>query len=100
MHPTIPFFLAALYVWIYYGVARSALRELREVDPDYYRFLGAEGGLGMKNAMAVGQLLFDRQIPKAFYPARMRRKIAWARGMACLSPLVIIVAIWVFFAAG
>lgn len=69
------------------------------VDPDYYTYLGAKPGLGMSNSLAVVRMLLDAGIPKPFYPRSVVRKIALARGMLGLGPLVIIAAVVLFLRA-
>lgn len=81
--------LLALYVWIYYAIARSAMRKLQTIDPDYYSQLGAKPGIGMNNSIAVGRMLFDRELPKQSYPISVCRMITVARNMLFLSPFVI-----------
>ena len=100
MHPTAPLFAAVLYIWAYYAVARSAMRQLLAADPDYYSYLGAKPGIGMSNSLAVGRMLFDSRIPKPFYPRSVTRKIALARCMLYLGPIVLIAAIALFLHAG
>src|SRR3546814_7749754 len=90
MHPTAPLFAAVLYIWVYYAVARSAMKQLLTVDPNYYSYLGAKPGAGISNSLAVGRMLFDRGVPKPFYPQSVARKIALARYMIYLSPIVLI----------
>jgi hypothetical protein len=64
MHPTVPLFAAVFYVWVYYAVARSAIRQLRAVDPEYYAYLGPKPGLDIRNSLASGQLLLDSGVLK------------------------------------
>lgn len=99
MHPTAPLFIAVLYVWVYYAVARSAMRQLLAVDPDYYSYLGARPGLGMSNSVAICRMLLDDGVPKSFYPQSAVRKIALARHMLYLGPLVLIAATIAFLRA-
>jgi hypothetical protein len=82
--------LAALYVGVYYAVARWAMKGLQAVDPDYYAKLGARPGVGMSNSFAVGRMLFDRELPKQSHPASVSRMIMVARYMLFLSPLALV----------
>lgn len=91
MSPILLLVFALLHALVYHGIAHSALYDLRKVDPDYHRQLGAGRALGMLNSIAAARILFDAQIPKAFYPPRVRRKIAWARGLLYAIPAVIVV---------
>jgi hypothetical protein len=100
MHPTVPLFAAVLYIWVYYAVARSAMRQLLAIDPDYHSYLGARPGLGMSNSLAIGRMLFDSGVPKPFYPKSVIRKIALARYMLYLGPIVLIVDVMLFLHAG
>ncbi len=81
--------LLALYVWVYYAVARSVMRKLQTIDPDYYYQLGTKPGIGMNNSIAVGRMLFDRELPKQSYPISVCRMITLARNMLFLSPFVV-----------
>ena len=100
MHPTVPLFIAVLYVWIYYAFARSAMRQLIVVDPNYYAYLGARPGLGMSNSLAIGRMLLDSGVPKPFYPQGVARKIVLARYMLYLGPIIIIAAAAISLRAG
>ena len=81
---------AALYAAIYYLIARSALNDLASVDPDYYTYLGAQRGTSAKNSTAIIEVLFEKDCPKPFYPAAIRRKLSLARWLLWLSPIVLI----------
>ena len=85
--------IMALYVFVYYGLARSAMRQLRTVDPDYYVKIGGTHGLGMGSSWAVGKMLFDQQLPKQSYPAGISRKIIGARRMLMGVPFAALGAI-------
>jgi hypothetical protein len=82
--------LAALYVAVYYAVARMAMRKLKSVDPDRYAELGAKPSVGMQNSFAIGRMLFDRELPKRSYPASVSGMITVARYMLFLSPVVLL----------
>jgi hypothetical protein len=82
--------LAALYVGVYYVVARGALRKLQAIDPVYSSKLGAKPGVGISNSLAVGKMLFDLELPKRSYPVGVSRMIVVARYMLFLSPLVLL----------
>jgi len=89
--PILSFVVVILYTLVYRSIAHSALHDLGKVDPDYHRQLGTGRALGMLNSIAAARMLFDAQIPKAFYPPRVRRKIAWARGLLYAIPAVVVV---------
>ena len=65
------------------------MRKLQVIDPDYYSQLGAKPGIGMKNSLAVGRMLFDRELPKHSYPIGVCRMITVARNMLFFSPFVV-----------
>jgi len=100
MHPTVPLFAVVLYIWVYYAVAHSAMRQLLAADPDYYSYLGAKPGLGMSNSLAIGHMLLDSRVPKPFYPQSVTRKIALARCLLYLGPVMLIGATVLFLRAG
>ncbi|MBH9554392.1 hypothetical protein [Inhella gelatinilytica] len=85
--------LAALYVAIYYTVARIAMKRLRTIDHDYFAKLGAKSDVGMSNSIAIGKMLFDSELPKQSYPAGVSRMIVAARYMLFFSPVVLIGAV-------
>jgi hypothetical protein len=84
---------AALYAAIYYLIGRSALRDLRLVDPEYYRYLGGAPGTSPRNSVALAEIMFDSRCPKDFYPVGVKRKLAAARALLYLSPVVLIAVI-------
>ena len=81
----------AAYAGIYYLSARRLLSELRGIDHEYLKYLGAHGGIGASNSMAIIKLLFDSGIPKPSYPASFRRRLKMVRTMLFVSPLVFLV---------
>ncbi len=82
--------LAALYVAVYYAVARMAMCKLKSVDPDCYSQLAAKPGVGIRNSFAIGRMLFNRGLPKRSYPASVSGMIMVARYMLFLSPVVLL----------
>jgi hypothetical protein len=96
--PALSISLAAIYAALYYLVARSALHELKAVDPDYYAYLGAQPGASPKNSTAIIEVLFENGVPKAFYPITIRRKLSIARWLLLLSPIVFLVVAASIFA--
>lgn len=91
--------MLALYIAIYYWLARSAFSQLRVIDPDRYSKLGGRQGIGMTNSMGVLRMLLDQELPKQSYPVGVGRKINGARRMlmalpfACLGAVVLAKAI-------
>ena len=81
--------IAALFVGIYYALARNILSDLKRIDPDYYRWLGAKSGISGRNSLAIGEMLFDKSIPKNFYPVGIKRKLHAVRAMLYLGSLLI-----------
>ncbi|MDM4767187.1 hypothetical protein [Pelomonas sp. SE-A7] len=67
-----------------------AMRKLQSIDPDYYSELGEKPRVGMSNSIAIGQMLFDRELPKQSYPASVSGMIMVARYMLFLSPVVLL----------
>jgi hypothetical protein len=87
--------LAAIYAAIYYLAARRLLAELKDIDKDYYQFLGAHGGIGPSNSNAIIKMIFDEGVPKEFYPKSFKNRLMLVRLMLYVSPLVLIA---IFFA--
>ncbi|WP_155760433.1 hypothetical protein [Stenotrophomonas maltophilia] len=58
--------IGAAYAGIYYLAARRLLFQLRDIDQDYFKYLGARGGVGSSNSSAVIALVLDGDAPKEF----------------------------------
>lgn len=82
--------IGAAYAGIYYLTARRLLFQLKSIDPDYFQYLGAHGGVGPSNSSAVIALIMDRSVPKEFWPTSFKRQLAVVRAMLALSPFVIL----------
>ncbi len=54
----------------------------------------------MSNSLAIGRMLLDSGVPKPFYPQNVTRKIALARYMLYLGPIVLIGSTVLFLRAG
>lgn len=80
----------AAYAAIYYFAGRRLLFELRDIDPDYFKYLGALGGIGQSNSNAVVKMIFDSGVPKDFYPKGFRVRLAVVRIMLALSPVLLL----------
>ena len=85
--------LAAIYVFVYYAVARSALADIRRIDPGLSQHLGGPGGVSAKNSIAVIEMLLDRGLPQEHQSRRFRAKLLLARAMLLLSPVLFIAAL-------
>lgn len=79
-----------VYVWVYYFLARRVLADIRKVDPDYFEYSGARGGIGMENSLAVGRLIFDVGMPKDFYPGVIKVRLMIVRVMLGATPVVFV----------
>jgi hypothetical protein len=86
--------LMAIYVAIYYFNARRLLFWIREFDKEYFKSLGFVGGVGMRNSVAIGKILFDKSLPKPDYPSGFKFRLKLTRLMLFLSPGVAIVMIF------
>lgn len=86
--------LMAIYVAIYYFNARRLLFWIREFDKDYFQSLGFVGGVGMRNSVAIGKILFDSSLPKPDYPPGFKFRLKLTRLMLFLSPAVAIAMIF------
>jgi len=84
--------VAAIYAFVYYAVARSALADIRRFDPRLSQHLEAPGGVGAKNSIAVIEMVLDRGLPRDHQPRRFRAKLLLARAMLLLSPVLLIAA--------
>ena len=82
--------LMVVYVWVYYFLARRVLTDIRKVDPDYFEYSGARGGIGMENSLAVGRMIFDGGMPKNFYPSVIKAKLMIVRVMLGAAPVVFV----------
>lgn len=80
----------AVYVAIYYWLARRLVSQLSTFDPEYFKHLGARGGVGPSNSFAMLGLLFDGEVPKNFWPAQFKLRLAIVRGMLVVYPCVLI----------
>ena len=83
--------ILAAYNFVYYFSARYVVRSLALVDPSYHAGLGARPGVSGRNSLAIGRVLFDPDLPKADYPAKVRRALYLARAMLVLFPVACIV---------
>jgi hypothetical protein len=90
--------LMAIYVAIYYFNARRLLFWIGEFDKEYSQSLGFVGGVGVRNSIAIGKILFDKSLPKPDYPTAFKFRLKFTRFMLFLSPGVAIIMI--FLAAG
>src|SRR5690606_5843337 len=90
MDPSIPIGLGALYAAIQYLLGRSALHDLRQVDPAYYDGLDARPGTSARNSVGVLTILLEERPVEASYPPAVRRKIRVARWLLLLSPVVLL----------
>ena len=54
----------------------------------------------MSNSLAIGHMLLDSRVPKPFYPQSVTRKIALARCLLYLGPVMLIGATVLFLRAG
>lgn len=79
-----------VYVWIYYSLARKILADIRRVDPEYFEYSGAQGGIGAGNSLAIGRMIFDSGMPKGFYPRMIKVKLMIVRVMLGGAPLVFV----------
>lgn len=82
--------IGAAYAGIYYLAARRLLFQLKDIDQDYFKYLGARGGVGSSNSSAVIALVLDGDAPKEFWPANFKRQLFVVRAMLALSPIVLI----------
>lgn len=82
--------IGAIYAAIYYLAGRRLLFELRGIDPDYFKYLGANGGVGPSNSSAVIKMMFDDGVPKEFYPKGFKTRLAIVRIMLAASPVLLI----------
>ena len=82
--------VAAIYAFIYYAIARSALADIRRFDPGLFQHLGGTIGVSAKNSVAIIEMLFDRGLPQAHQPHWFRVKLFMARAMLLLSPALFI----------
>ena len=85
--------VTAAYVCIYYLIARSALLEIKSVDPGHFDYSGARSGASMKNSLAVGRIIFDSGLPKSFYPSKIKVKLILARIILATAPLVFLTSL-------
>ncbi len=82
--------VSAVYAFVYYVVARSALADIRRFDPRLFQHLGAPGGVSAKNSVAIIEMLLDRSLPQEHQPRGFRFKLFLARAMLLLSPALFI----------
>ena len=82
--------IGAAYAAIYYLAGRRLLFELKSIDPDYFKYLGPNGGVGYSNSSAVAKMIFDGDVPKDFYPSGFKTRLAIVRVMLAASPILLI----------
>jgi hypothetical protein len=82
------------YVAIYYFNARSLLAWLAKFDEEYCEKLGLVGGVGMRNPVAIGKILFDKNLPKPTHPGGFKFRLKLTRIMLAISPVVVIAMIF------
>lgn len=85
--------LMVAYIAIYYFNARRLLAWIVEFDKEYCRKLGLVGGVGMRNSIAIGKILFDADLPKPNYPSGFKFRLKFTRIMLAISPIVAILMI-------
>ncbi|MFC6349678.1 MULTISPECIES: hypothetical protein [Stenotrophomonas] len=83
--------IGAAYAGIYYLAARRLLFELKDADQEYFKYLGAKGGVGQSNSSAVIAMILDSSVPKEFWPKSFKRRLITVRTMLALSPFVLAV---------
>ena len=86
--------LLCIYGGVYYVLARRVLGKIKEVDSDYFDYLGARARIGMSNSVAIMKMLADESIPKKFYPRELVRYILITRIMLGLYPLLLLSVIF------
>ncbi|HET7843752.1 MAG TPA: hypothetical protein VFL14_06355 [Xanthomonadales bacterium] len=82
--------IMAAYAFVYYASARYVVRALAQVDPPYHAGLGARPGASGRNSLAIMRVLFDADLPKAGYPARVGRALYLARAMLAFFPFAVV----------
>ena len=87
MSANIAFAIGVIYTFVYYFAGRRALFDLKKVDPDYFEYLGASDGANVRNSVAIIQMLFDKGVPKRFYPGHLTKRLLIVRVMLALWPL-------------
>ncbi|WMW79616.1 hypothetical protein RF679_13270 [Undibacterium cyanobacteriorum] len=85
--------LIAIYIAIYYFNAKRLLSWIRDFDKEYSESLGFTSGFGMSDSMAVGKILFDKNLPKATYPNQVKFRFKLTRLMLFLSPVFVLVTV-------
>jgi hypothetical protein len=86
--------LMAIYVAIYYFIARRLLSWIGEFDKEYSQGLGLVGGVSVRNSIAIGKILFDKSLPKPYYPPKFKFLLKFTRFMLFLSPGIAIIMIF------
>ncbi len=82
--------VGTIYGAIYYYCARWLLSALRTVDLEYFNYLGAQGGVGPSNSYAIMKVVFDFDVPKVFWPKKIKLLLILVRTMLGLYPFVIL----------
>lgn len=82
--------MGAAYAGIYYLTARRLLFDLKDIDQEYFSYLGARGGIGQSNSSAVIAMVLDSSVPKKFWPNSFKWRLAAVRLMLALSPFILI----------
>lgn len=83
----------AIYVFIYYFLARSVLARINRKDPDYFELTENGGDLpvGMKTSSTILEMVFDRDLPGRTYGQFVRIGLYTVRVMfACYVPLSVL----------
>ena len=83
----------AIYVFIYYFLARSVLARINRKDPDYFGITENGGDLpvGMKTSYTILEMVFDRDLPGREYGQFVRIGLYLVRVMfACYVPLTVL----------
>lgn len=94
MSANVAFSIGVVYTFVCYFAARRTLFDLKNVDPNYFEYLGASDGVNGRNSAAIIQMMFDDGVPKKFYPEPLRRRFLMVRVMLALWPLVLIAALF------
>lgn len=80
--------LIAVYIFLYYAIARSALTDIRRLKPELYPKPEASIGVELRDSIDMVKMLFDGSLPREL-PRVFQVKLYLARAML-LSPLLFI----------
>lgn len=85
-----------VYISVYYFLARSVARKINQLNPAYFCFGRIDGELpvGMETSLAIGRMIFDRELTGRQYGKEIRLSLYAVRILlASALPFVVVLSL-------